>query len=165
MVQWAELPSTLSLSITLSPVARSVAGSRIWSDVLGSGSGAILSTVAPLGDGSSVEAVSGSCSTQQGDGGLGSGSSRIPDRGSSLSRHRTIASLQFSLVVSGRSTGRWQLAPILNRDFSISSTKVVVMAKRLKSLLKSSISWLLRARAVNLAACSTTKNNRNFHKN
>ncbi len=74
MVQWAELPSVLSLSIALSPVACTVADSRTWSDVTGSGSGAILSSAAPLGDGSSVVVGSGSCSTQRGDGGLGSGS-------------------------------------------------------------------------------------------
>ncbi len=115
MVQWVKLPSALSLSMTLSPVASSEAGSRTWSDVMGSSSGAILSTVAPLGSGSSVAAGSGSpsavgsgsSSAQRGDGGLGSGSSGVRDRGRMLSRHRMIASLQFNPVVSGRSMGQW----------------------------------------------------------
>ncbi len=68
-LQWAELPSSLLLSIVLSTVASSVASSHTWSDVV-------------TGDGSSVAAGSGSPSTmgsgygsaQRGDGGLGSGS-------------------------------------------------------------------------------------------
>ncbi len=60
----------------------SVVGSRTLTDVIGgSGSAAILSTVAPCGDGSSVAAGSGSLlavglgmlSAQRGDGGLGTG--------------------------------------------------------------------------------------------
>ncbi len=66
--------------MTLSPMASSVAGSHTWSDVTGSGSEAILSTVAVAGDGSSVAAGSGSpspvgsglCSALWGDGRLGS---------------------------------------------------------------------------------------------
>ncbi len=82
-MQGAELLSTLSLSAAFSLVAGSVASSRTLTDVIsGSGSAAILSTVAPCGDGSSVAAGSGSPSTvgsgmrsvQQGDGGLGTGS-------------------------------------------------------------------------------------------
>ncbi len=84
----------LSLSSALSTMASTVAGSRTWSEVTGSGSGVILSTVAPLDDGSPVAAGSGSpsavgsgsCSAQRGDGGLGSGSCRVPDRGSTLYR-------------------------------------------------------------------------------
>ncbi len=37
-------------------------------------------------------------------------------RGRILSRHRRIPSLQLSPVVSGRSTGRWKLAPCQNSD-------------------------------------------------
>ncbi|KAL1276588.1 hypothetical protein QQF64_036211 [Cirrhinus molitorella] len=82
MVQWAELHSTLSLSMAFSTVACSIVGSRTWSDLWGSGSEAILSSVALLGDGTSVALGSGSpsavgsgCgSAQRGDGGLGSGS-------------------------------------------------------------------------------------------
>ncbi len=78
-MQGAELFSTLSLSATFSHVADTVAGSRTLTDVSGSGSASILSTVAPSGDGSSVVAGSGSpsavglgmCSAQRGDGGLG----------------------------------------------------------------------------------------------
>ncbi len=78
-MQGAELFSTLSLSATFSHVADTVAGSRTLTDVSGSGSASILSTVAPSGDGSSVVAGSGSPSAvgsgmrsaQQGDGGLG----------------------------------------------------------------------------------------------
>ncbi len=78
-MQGAELFSTLSLSATFSHVADTVAGSRTLTDVSGSGSASILSTVAPSGDGSSVVAGSGSPSAvgsgmhsaQRGDGGLG----------------------------------------------------------------------------------------------
>ncbi len=78
-MQGAELFSTLSLSATFSHVADTVAGSRTLTDVSGSGSASILSTVAPSGDGSSVVAGSGSTSAvgsgmrsaQRGDGGLG----------------------------------------------------------------------------------------------
>ncbi len=69
----------LSLSAKFSHVADTVAGSRTLTDVSGSGSASILSTVAPSGDGSSVVAGSGSTSAvgsgmrsaQRGDGGLG----------------------------------------------------------------------------------------------
>ncbi len=79
-MQGAELFSTLSLSATLSHVADTVAGSLTLTDVSGSGSASILSTVAPSGDGSSVVAGSGSTSAvgsgmrsaQRGDGGLAS---------------------------------------------------------------------------------------------
>ncbi len=72
----------LLVSMAYSLVAGIVAGSCIWSDVISSsGSLAIFSTVAPCGDGSSVEADLGSPSlvgsgigsTQRSDGGLGSG--------------------------------------------------------------------------------------------
>ncbi len=165
MVQWAELPSAFSLSMMLSPVASSVAGSCTWSDMLGSSSGVIPSTVAPCGDGSSFVAGSGSpsvvgsgsCSTQRGDGGLGSGSSCVTNRGKTLSRHRTIASLKFNPAVSGRSTGQWQFAPILNRHFSASLSKVVVAARRLKSRAKLHRSWILRASSLNFTASSINK--------
>ncbi len=78
-MQGAELFSTLSLSATFSHVADTVAGSRTLTDVSGSGSASILSTVAPSGNGSSVVVGSGSTSAvgsgmrsvQRGDGGLG----------------------------------------------------------------------------------------------
>ncbi len=78
-MQGAELFSTLSLFATFSHVADTVAGSRTLTDVSGSGSASILSTVAPSCDGSSVVAGSGSTSAvgsgmrsaQRGDGGLG----------------------------------------------------------------------------------------------
>lgn len=71
--------------------------------------------------------------TTQGDGGLGCGSSCVLDRGWTLSRHRLIASLQFIPVVSGRSLGRWQFAPILMRDFSVSLLRAVVTVKWLNT--------------------------------
>ncbi len=82
MIQWAELPSAPLLSISLSTVASSVAGSRTWSYITSSVSEAILSSVAVTVDGSSVAACSGFPSAvdsgfgsmQQGDGELGSGS-------------------------------------------------------------------------------------------
>ncbi len=83
VVQGAELLSTLSLSAVFSLMAGIVAGSHTLPDIIsGSGSAAILSTVAPCGDGSSDAAGSGSlsavgsgmCSAQRGDGGLGTGS-------------------------------------------------------------------------------------------
>ncbi len=82
-VQWVELLSAISLAMAFSLMAGVVAGSRTRSDVTrSSGSAAILSSVAPRCDGSSVAAGSGSpssvgsgfCSAQLGDGGLGSGS-------------------------------------------------------------------------------------------
>ncbi len=82
-MQGAELLSALSLSAAFLHMAGSVAGSRTLTDVIsGSGSAAILSTVALCGDGSSVAVGSGSSSavgsgmrsTQRGDGGLGTGS-------------------------------------------------------------------------------------------
>ncbi len=124
VVQWARLSSKSSHSRTSSTGTCSVAGSCIWSDVKsGSSSGAILSTVAPLGDGSSVAAGSGSpsvvgsgcCSAQQGGDGLGSGLTCIMDQGRTLSRHRMMASLQFSPVVSGRSTGVVAVCPELEQ--------------------------------------------------
>ncbi len=55
MMQGAELLSALSLSAAFFHVAGSVASSRTLTDVIsGCGSAAILSTVAPCGDGSSV---------------------------------------------------------------------------------------------------------------
>ncbi len=82
MIQWAKLPSAPLLSISLSTVASSVAGSRTWSYITGSVSEAILSSVAVTVDGSlvrgglwlSVSGGSGFGSMQQGDGELGSGS-------------------------------------------------------------------------------------------
>ncbi len=85
-----ELLSALLLSMAFSLVVGVVAGSRTWSDVTcSSGSAAILRTVAPCGNGSSVAAGSGSRSSvgsglgseQRGDGGLGSGSGCALDRG------------------------------------------------------------------------------------
>ncbi len=82
-MQGAELISMLSLSAAFSHVAGSVAGSRTLIDVIiGSGAAAILSTVTPCGDGSSVTAGSdspsavgsGMRSAQRGDGGLCTGS-------------------------------------------------------------------------------------------
>ncbi len=82
-VQGAELLSALTLSVAFSLVAGVVAGSRTWSDdPWGSGSVAILSSVALLSDGLSVVTCSGSPlavssgshSAQRGDGGLGTGS-------------------------------------------------------------------------------------------
>ncbi len=88
-MQGAELFSTLSLSATFSHVADTVAGSRTLTDVSGSGSASILSTVAPSGDCSSVVAGSGSTSAvgsgmrsaQRGDGGLGEPRRRNPANG------------------------------------------------------------------------------------
>ncbi len=79
MVQWVELPSALLLFIAVSTLASSVAGSRTWSNVMGSGSEAILSSVAVTGNGSLVAAGSGSpsavgsgfSSAQWGDGEIG----------------------------------------------------------------------------------------------
>ncbi len=82
-VQGAELLSTLTPSAAFSLVAGVVAGSHTLTDVISSsGSAAILSSVAPCGDGSSVvvgssslSAVgSGMRSVLWGDGGLGTGS-------------------------------------------------------------------------------------------
>ncbi len=56
MIQWAKLPSAPLLSISLSTVASSVAGSRTWSYITGSVSEAILSSVAVTVDGSLVAA-------------------------------------------------------------------------------------------------------------
>ncbi len=81
-VQGAELHSALTPSTAGSLVVGIVAGSRTWSDVLGSTSGAILCSVTRLCAGSRIAAGNGSpssvgsgwCSVPQGDGGLGFGS-------------------------------------------------------------------------------------------
>ncbi len=81
-VQGAELHSALTPSTAGSLVVGIVTGSRTWSDVLGSTSGAILCSVARLCAGSQIAAGNGSpssvgsgwCSVPLGDGGLGSGS-------------------------------------------------------------------------------------------
>ncbi len=62
-VQGAELNSALTPSTAGSLVVGTVAGSRTWSDVLGSTSGAILCSVARLCDGSLIAAVNGSPSS------------------------------------------------------------------------------------------------------
>ncbi len=49
-------------------------------------------------------------------------------RARTLSRHRRIPSLHFSPVVSGRSTGRWALAPCQNRDRMVASSNAVAAA-------------------------------------
>ncbi len=50
------------------------------------------------------------------DGGL------VPALARPLSRHRRIPSLQLSPVVSGRSTGRWKLAPCQNSERMVASS-------------------------------------------
>ncbi len=78
----AELHSALTPSTACSLVMGTVAGSRTWSDGLGSTSGTIIRSVARLSAGSQITAGNGSpssvgsgwCSLPRGDGGLGSGS-------------------------------------------------------------------------------------------
>ncbi len=100
-VQGAELHSTACFL-----VMGTVAGSRTWSDGLGSTSGAIFRSVARLcagsliaeGNGSTSSVGSGWCSAPRGDGGLGSGSgvdlarssSGETVRGRSISRQRPL---------------------------------------------------------------------------
>ncbi len=92
-VQVAELHSALIPSTAVSLKAGIVAGSRTLTDVIcSSGSAAIVRSVTPCDDGSSVAAGSGSpsavCSgmrsTQRGDGGLGTGSGEDLARSSSV---------------------------------------------------------------------------------
>ncbi len=81
-VQGAELHSALTLSTACSLVMGTVAGSRTWSDGLGSTSRMIIRSVARISAGSQTAAGSGSpssvglgwCSLLRGDCGLGSGS-------------------------------------------------------------------------------------------
>ncbi len=49
-------------------------------------------------------------------------------RARTLSRHRRIPSLHFSPVVSGRSTGRWALAPYQNSERMVASSRPVAVA-------------------------------------
>ncbi len=49
-------------------------------------------------------------------------------RGRTLSRHRRIPSLHLSPVVSGRSTGRWKLAPCQNSERMVASSNAVAAA-------------------------------------
>ncbi len=92
-VQVAELHSALIPSTAVSLKEGIVAGSRTLTDVIcSSGSAAIVRSVTPCDDGSSVAAGSGSpsavCSgmrsTQRGDGGLGTGSGEDLARSSSV---------------------------------------------------------------------------------
>ncbi len=61
MAPWAGLSIAPAISTAVSIRACAV-GSRTWSDTWGSGSGAIVSSVAPGGDGSTLAAGSGSLS-------------------------------------------------------------------------------------------------------
>ncbi len=56
------------------------------------------------------------------DGGL------VQARGRTLSRHRRIPSCHLSPVVSGRSTGRWKLAPCQNSERMVASSNAVAAA-------------------------------------
>ncbi len=49
-------------------------------------------------------------------------------RSKKLSRHRRIPSLQHSPLVSGRSMGRWELAPCQNRERMVASSNAMAAA-------------------------------------
>ncbi len=75
-------------------------------------------------------------------------------RGRTLSRHRRIPSLQHSPVVSGRSTGRCQLAPCQNSELMVASTRAVFVASPQNSRAYSANGRSRRAGATNRAAIS-----------
>lgn len=114
MVQGMELLSVLSLFSAFSLVARLIAGSRTWTDIISnscSSTVVILSSVVPFGDVSLVTVVilllvgSGLSSAQQGDGRLGSVSGVELVRtslGQTVNRDPLLASIYFIKVKSAR---------------------------------------------------------------
>ncbi len=76
-------------------------------------------------------------------------------RGRKLSRHRRrIPSLQHSPLVSGRSTGRWELAPCQNRERMVASSNAVAAASPQNSREYSGKGRSRWARAMKRAAIS-----------
>ncbi len=75
-------------------------------------------------------------------------------RGRTLSRHRRIPTLHFSPVVSGRSTGRWALAPCQNSERMVASSSVVAAVSLQNSQEYSGNGRSWRARAMKWAATS-----------
>ncbi len=75
-------------------------------------------------------------------------------RGRKLSRHRRIPSLQHSPVVSGRSRGRWELAPGQNRERMVASSNAVAAASPQNSREYSGKGRSRWARAMKRAAIS-----------
>ncbi len=86
------------------------------------------------------------------------------DRGWTLSRHQRIPELQLSPVVSGRSTGRWQLALIQNREFSVLLSSGDHTASPQNSRAYSNSGRARRARAENRAAISIAAEGKNENK-
>ncbi len=76
-----------------------------------------------------------------------------------FSRHRRIPSLHLSPMVSGRSTGRWELAPCQNSVRMVASSRAVAAASLQNSQEYSTNgrSWLSRA----MKQAATGKKNRN----
>ncbi len=91
-------------------------------------------------------------------------------RARTLSRHRRIPSLHFSPVMSGRSTGRWALAPCQNRERMVASSNAVAAASPQNSREYSGKGRSRWARAMKRAATSIaagarkTRNNKLFQK-
>ncbi len=75
-------------------------------------------------------------------------------RARTLSRHRRIPSLHFSPVVSGRSTGRWALAPCQDRERMVASSNAVAAASPQNSREYSGKGRSRWARAMKRAATS-----------
>ncbi len=91
-------------------------------------------------------------------------------RGRKLSRHRRIPSLQHSPVVSGRSRGRWELAPCQNRERMVASSNAVATASPQNSREysgKGRSRWVraMKRAAISIAAGATKKQEtKNFSK-
>ncbi len=75
-------------------------------------------------------------------------------RARTLSRHRRIPSLQHSPLVSGRSTGRWELALCQNRERMVASSNAVAAASPQNSREYSGKGRSRWARAMKRAATS-----------
>ncbi len=90
--------------------------------------------------------------------------------GRTLSRHRRIPSLHFSPVVSGRSTGRWELAPCQNRERMVASSNAVTAASLQNSReysRKGRSRWAraMKRAAISIAAGKKNRNNKKLFKN
>ncbi len=87
-----------------------------------------------------------------------------------LSRHRRIPSLHFSPVMSGRSTGRWALAPCQNRERMVAPSNAVAAASPQNSREysgKGRSRWAraMKRAATSIAAGARKQETKNFFKN
>ncbi len=81
--------------------------------------------------------------------------------GRTLSRHRRIPYLHLSPVVSGRSTGRWKLAPCQNSERMVASSNAVAAASLQNSQEYSMKGRSRRARAMKRVTVSIGRKREN----